>query len=347
VIAILSLFPDIPLVGGPLGISGISDNVSGGNNYTRAGRVVRLVRLVRLVRVYKVASERRRRAHQEAELLELVRLGVIAQEDVDKQRGLYNTRQSRLGDQLSESTTRRVIIMILVMLIILPLLLYSPANVGPEFATRMLHTFHTSQHVSGEAKQIVLDTFVSSLVNNYNNRFVERLDLDPTFPLSPQNPYVYYASSLDNLRDKARIDEVYVSTVGGTEYVTSAVLSFAALVRQQATFSILMTIFVAFMMVGGALVFTNDAEQLVIAPIERMMNMVEGVAADPLAPLQFEKHARDEAGQYETRLLETTIEKITGTRHIFSACNWGPFTQWVLLAWVSMGVETLSARVRM
>jgi hypothetical protein len=37
----------------------------------------------------------------------------------------------------------------------------------------------------------------------------------------------------------------------------------------QATFSIITTIFVAIMLIGGAVVFTNDAQTLVIDPIER------------------------------------------------------------------------------
>lgn len=65
VIAVASLFPDIPFIGEPLGISDIGNNVSSGNDYSRAGRVVRLVRLVRLVKLYKVAAERRLRNQQE------------------------------------------------------------------------------------------------------------------------------------------------------------------------------------------------------------------------------------------------------------------------------------------
>jgi hypothetical protein len=312
-IAILSLFPDIYFIAHPLGIGSLTNSSASGDNYERAGRVIRLVRLVRLVRVYKVASQRSRRAAQEEELMELVRLGVIQREEVDKQRGLYNNRQSRLGDQLSESTTRRVIVMILIMLVILPLLLNNRPNDGPAFATTMLHKFHTSTSVSAEAKQAVLDTFMTELVGTYNNRFVAKLDLTPPLPLQDQNPYVYYDSYYHNLRDREILDEIQTTTEGVDSVRTAATFSFKFRVRQESTFSILMTIFVAVMMVGGSLVFTNDAETLVIAPIERMMNMVEGVAADPLAPLQFEKHANDEAGQYETRLLETTIEKITGT----------------------------------
>jgi len=50
----------------------------------------------------------------------------------------------------------------------------------------------------------------------------------------------------------------------------------------------------------------------VLDPIERMMNMVEAVANDPLEPLHFDHAGEEGPGEYETRLLETTIEKITG-----------------------------------
>jgi hypothetical protein len=311
-IAILTLFVDIPFIGKPIGLYGVSNSVSGGNNYAKAGRVVRLVRLVRLVKLYKVAAERRLRAQQDAELAELVRLGVVKYEDVEKQRALYNQGNSRLGDQLSESTTRRVIIMILIMLVILPLLLYAPANNGREFATRMLQNFNTANNLNAPTQQVVLDTFLTSMQESYNNRYVDYLDVQPYAPLAPASPYVHWVSNLEGIREEAMDHMVLSDTVTSTRYYTDVVYNLTSLVRQTATFSILMTIFVAIMMVGGALVFTNDAQRLVIAPIERMMNMVEAVAADPLATLHFEDDGGNEAGRYETRLLETTIEKITG-----------------------------------
>jgi hypothetical protein len=332
-IAILSLFPDVPFIGGPIGVGGISDDVSSGaNNYTKAGRVVRLVRLVRLIKVYKVASERRKRQKQEEELLELVRLGAIEESDVAKQRGLYNQRQSRLGDQLSESTTRRVIILVLIVLIILPLLLTSTPNSGPEFGTKMLHAFNKAEHVSPEAKQVVLDVFNSKLTSVYDGRFVSYLSVTP---MAAQDPYVVFPAYLDSLRDNQKLREDYISFSGGITFATRAIFSLQALSRSQATFSIITTIFVAVILVGGARVFAADAELLVIAPIKRMMNMVEAVAADPLAPLQFQHGGvKDQAGDYEMRLLETTIEKITGTSlltlrqfHLSVVC-----TQWFPLS---------------
>ena len=56
--------------------------------------------------------------------------------------------------------------------------------------------------------------------------------------------------------------------------------------------------------------FTSDAQRLVLDPIERMVKMVEYMVKDPLNPVPF-NHAHG-SGEYETRLLENTIEKITG-----------------------------------
>ena len=75
-------------------------------------------------------------------------------------------------------------------------------------------------------------------------------------------------------------------------------------------YSVLMTIFIGLLLVLGSVVFTNDTDTMVIKPIGRMMNMIEEVARDPLAPLSFDFSGKKD--EYETRLLELTIEKITG-----------------------------------
>ncbi|KAJ1440570.1 hypothetical protein B484DRAFT_443343 [Ochromonadaceae sp. CCMP2298] len=309
-IAILTMFADVDFIGEPLGISDMSNNVAGGNsNYGRAGRVIRLVRLVRLVKLYKVASEKRIRHHQENELLELVKLGVIRHEDIARQRALYGERQSRLGDQLSESTTRRVIIMVLVLIIIIPLLIPSFTNDGPEFAMTMLHKFNVDSDVSEQAKQAVLLVFNTSLAGMYNDRFVDKLVVSP---LSAVNPSIYFPGNLDSLRAESKLEYSLYTNNSQGYFITEVVYNIDPLVREFATFSIVTTIFVAVMLIGGSIVFTNDAQRLVIEPIERMMNMVEAVAEDPLATFQFEEEGGNALAQYETKLLETTIEKITG-----------------------------------
>ena len=98
------------------------------------------MRLVRLVKLYKAVIERRKRAHEEAELMELVHIGVMTMDDIEKTKAMYNDKQSRLGSQLSESTTKRVIIVVLVMLCILPLISVYDSNIGPQYATSLLET---------------------------------------------------------------------------------------------------------------------------------------------------------------------------------------------------------------
>ena len=55
--------------------------------------------------------------------------------------------------------------------------------------------------------------------------------------------------------------------------ITSHLISSSHLIScSEATYSIITTIFVAIMLIGGAVVFTNDAQILVINPIERELS---------------------------------------------------------------------------
>ena len=65
--------------------------------------------------------------------------------------------------------------MILTLLIVLPLLIYSPPNNGPDLSVAMLQAFNTAGNdVSPEAKKLALDVFKSSLGAAYHNRFIGR-----------------------------------------------------------------------------------------------------------------------------------------------------------------------------
>ena len=107
----------------------------------------RLVRLVRLVKLYKAVTERRKRAREEAELMELVQIGAMTMEDIEKTKAMYNDKQSRLGSQLSESTTKRVIVIVLIMLCVLPVISIYDSNIGPQYATSLLEAVHYLKHI--------------------------------------------------------------------------------------------------------------------------------------------------------------------------------------------------------
>jgi len=100
VAAIVSMFPDVPIIADPLGIQSISNGVGGNSGLTKAGRVVRMVRLVRLVKLYKIAAERRAASRVERELQNMLEQGLISYNTLDQHRSMFQQRQSKVGSQV-------------------------------------------------------------------------------------------------------------------------------------------------------------------------------------------------------------------------------------------------------
>lgn len=88
----------------------------------RTARVVRVIRLVRILKLYKAVQEQRKYKSMKRELLpgeeELWDENDLG-EEVDTN---HVQRESRVGKRLSELTTRRVIVLVLTMMLIMPLL---------------------------------------------------------------------------------------------------------------------------------------------------------------------------------------------------------------------------------
>ena len=118
VVATVSMLFDIPVVmdamfgGGSGGGAGESTTLLKAGRAsragTRAGRIVRLVRLIRILKLYKQMAQR---AQEKEDGLQLQ-----VEEDEEEE-----GEQSRVGQKLSDLTTRRVIVGVLAMLFTLPL----------------------------------------------------------------------------------------------------------------------------------------------------------------------------------------------------------------------------------
>merc|ERR1711871_214570 len=309
------MFPEIPAISRAFQL----DEIAGGN--VKSARVVRMVRLVRIVKLYKIQSERRRAANLEAELLELVRQGAVSYDEIETQRALYQQRQSKVGGLLSDSITRRVIIIVLLMLFGVPLLQNVSEDYEREFAVETLQYYNINIDPTDTAtRYIAMDTFRRYVPN------LLKLEVMPAnrwnFNLSDSSLQAigatksYTSTFIDqDIYDRRRTEELYQvkesQLISGDEYSVTATFDLWPEYSNINLYQILLTIFVSIMLVMGSVIFTSDAQRLVLDPIERMMNMVEAVAKDPLQPLQFQ-HDGSGSGEYETRLLESTIEKITG-----------------------------------
>ncbi len=235
--------------------------------------------------------------------MELVRVGVIEYDEVEKARALYNDTQSRLGIRLSETITRRVIVLVLVMLIVLPLLAVNEDDYSGNVGLNLLHDANINPFLSLDAKQLTIDTLLYYFKTTYSHDAIVYLSLTPF----QGSPIVSMDHLLDVLRPSALVEHEKVTHVNGVEYRTKMIINQNEIIHQSSVFSIIMTLFVGFMLITGSVIISSDAQKLVIEPIERMMNLVDAVAKNPLQAFQM-----TDGAEYEMKLLEGTIQKITG-----------------------------------
>lgn len=222
--------------------------------------------------------------------MELVDLGLLDEEDVIKQKALNDRRSSKLGAILADSITQKVIVMILVMIIILPLLTYTEVDESSQFLVDVLMSFNLAGNtVTTAAKQEVLSLAVSLTdAGSIPNHYLLQLSVQPmTEEVYPSlgSEYIYDSSILATTSND-RLQYYYAENATANATV-SGIFNDRILAQTDSLYQILLIIFVGIMMVMGSIAFTSDAERLVLRPIERMMNMVEAVAANPLAPLSF------------------------------------------------------------
>lgn len=93
---------------------------------------------------------------------------------------------------------------------------------------------------------------------------------------------------------------------------TYAIIEITSLTRLDAMLNLIRTLVVIVVLMSAVIVFTQDATTLVVGPIERMMNLVQRLAENPLGNLNARKKRRDLDPSDETYLLEQTLAKISG-----------------------------------
>jgi len=330
-LCILSMIPDLHWAASLFGLGDMSESASGvsakagkaGKIGAKTGRVVRMVRLVRLVKLYKITSQRNRERKMIEELGKLVELGHVDQEDID----MYLTkmtstqRQSKVGSELSDIITRRVIVAVLLMLLVVPLLSYTSSVQDEQQATEFLQSINLNAGM-GEAtncaylKNAALDftSFMDSIIDSdaEEHRFLLDFDILPQrcgtdAILNKYNPGDY--------REK-EMREISLSTnsTNGSIAGVTAIYNMKYVLEEEARAGIYLTLFVVFMLVMLSTQFTGDAQKLVLAPIESMMEMIDMVARDPLEDYDFSDFSR--TGEYETRVVQVAIQKITALLRI-------------------------------
>ena len=84
----------------------------------------------------------------------------------------------------------------------------------------------------------------------------------------------------------------------GSNSELAAIFDLRPNTKLDAALSICRTIFICIILLGGALFFSKDTNELVINPIEKMIEKVKRIAKNPLEAAQEEEKKAAELGEY-------------------------------------------------
>lgn len=233
----------------------------------------------------------------------------------DKNDPTKNMQESKVGQKLSDLTTRKVIVIVLIMMFSVPLFSLDTYQNDPNsysYGLEMIALYNTSY--LGTGWNYTRDTFISEMGGTRN----------PILSMNCKNDqYNKPGVNLDDLRTT----EVNIGTYSGDDYV--AIYDDRQNTQLGAGLSIGRTLFICLVLTVAAMCFSNTANALVINPIENMIEKVKKIATNPLEAAQEEenqtlalekmmenekknksKKAVVKEAPFETEILENTIVKI-------------------------------------
>jgi class 3 adenylate cyclase len=321
---------------------------------TKASRIVRIVRLVRLVRIVKLYKHAKGK---------------------DEVEDLQEGKPSQIGKKMTEVTTKRLIVLVLLLLLALPVFQCPDQNQCPDITVDNYRQYSIDNlHRYAQDHNISVTMFQNKIMDlvrpPYSDNLVYLEVCDPTetgqarqnnllpgcktswkqstlydwlkgvsFPTSAgvgkttntnYNGWTYQnlIPNANDLTSRYRITDIAFVCSGGCWEGGQLVFDDKKLCATCAGFSIQSanaylawlnfgkTWFIMAVLVIGSLMFTKDSSELVIEPIERMMNMIEQLATNPLKKTTMTPDNNTHptgagAESFETTILEQTLAKIS------------------------------------
>jgi hypothetical protein len=300
-VAILSLVPEIPeliepILGSTVTSSGSNLSTARAGRITRVGsRIGRLLRMVRLFRLLKLYFLVQGREGDEAQA----------------------ARQSRIGERLAQRTTRRVIVLTLVMLLALPFFTAATDDETEEAGIAMAHDAAAAGIAgwqlacSSLAAGLALwdpDVFVTQgssqpvrLVRFFVEGNVSRPDACEMVDLAG-----VYSTLREGLLGRELVKVTFSSDTPAGVVTSSGWFNHRPVQRDEAVYSILLTLFVLVILVLGSFQVASDAQRLVLKPIETLVEFLDR----PSTASRDDLTSKDNTGMFETKLVENTIKKL-------------------------------------
>jgi len=248
-----------------------------------------------------------------------------------------------------------VIVLVLLMLLVLPFFTSPTEDDTETAAVSMVHSASLTrlpgweEQACGTLRKVLRswppDTFLTS--GPSRPRRLVRLIVSPPpgpGPCADTNDPALYTG----LREGILGNELVRVLAGGSGPVQTEVwFSHGPLERDEAVYSLLLTMFVLFVLVVGSLQVSSDAQRLVLKPIESLVEFLDR----PATSLEADVTSKDNTGIFETRLVENTIKKLV----TFLRAGFGPTGSVVAAAHLTRGNvsetptsarRTLAGRIR-
>ena len=258
-IGTLSLILDISYML-PLDTQSLHDG-SAGQHATQSGNVIRITRVARIFRIMQIMR-----------VVKLLKFG--GEVDARKSHAATHTASgvntsdrhtaNKVGLQLSELIDKRVILMLLGLLIILPFFTVDTTNYGisEQMGLSMLDAVLASPAAANSSDAL---SYIASYENYHSNLI-----------------YLYVAPAALTLVDlradydgqlRASDYDAYTTASGST-----AVFNIRAQYFQSALYTIILTTIIVVMFVLGSVLISKDVYFLVVAPLERMTSIIKKLA---------------------------------------------------------------------
>ena len=340
IVATFSIIPDIPYIMVPfLSIFEIEQfvvdvdwdtpsltNTTLANYNSRVLRSIRYLRLVRIVKLYKYFMLTMSKREQ---------VEKVKQEPTDMD-------PTELGKKLSDTITRRVIIGVLSMLLILPILQYQPVNHSRYYGLQQIFwagrsaCTDESQFGCNNNKPWFTEEGWYDLIYRYSKCSEDTEGDTIKFPLlwlrAPDYMQGGQINTIESVPEWEQDEDCAGKTVpdecsyrneemelqvytphgclyddpkGCEELQAYARFNMRSIVKDEAQMSMFVTLFVGVILAAGSVLFAYDSQKIVIKPVNKMVMVVKTLAEEPLR-----RDDDDTRAPSRDNMLEETIDKI-------------------------------------
>eukprot|EP00590_Aulacoseira_subarctica_P011267 CAMPEP_0172437614 /NCGR_PEP_ID=MMETSP1064-20121228/72353_1 /TAXON_ID=202472 /ORGANISM="Aulacoseira subarctica , Strain CCAP 1002/5" /LENGTH=885 /DNA_ID=CAMNT_0013186105 /DNA_START=2352 /DNA_END=5007 /DNA_ORIENTATION=+ len=280
-------------------------------------RSCRMIRLVRVVNLYKTTPSRVKDKNMLNDLEILFEHDrPLDQNEIAKyfERKKSLQKKSIVGARLSEIITRKVIITVLLIVIIVPILSYPSVNQDEKNATAALQFVNeNSANTNSTNCEYLIGsaTAFKSFFLAGDHELLLALEVGPSRCNSSELISFENGKLIQQLRPEAiEIVSTPKVNIDGNEYYTTAVFNLQHELERTCKSSIYLTLFLIFVLRALSSLSNNDARELILTPLEEMVQMVNRVASDPLADLSSKDSVVTE-GPHEIQVVRLAIQKIT------------------------------------